>query len=343
MKYLQVPYQFHLAILGAVSLALLKSGEAFAFSIAPLPPNVSDVNLTPLSYTWTVNGQDGNGVVTVKNYESSATRNLDIARLNTEYAQGATTLPDNTRARYKFESSATDLNGQFLIENYYPCTPQTAPKCLGLNDIVGAKMRFYYKLGQGDPLGNQSYFIQLVNWNENNNKLIFDNDPNGQGGNFSTWPNYPFQFEVAQSGARFFTDTPNINEVTKPHDWSFRVYLATDTIPRDENGKVKLNPDGTVPILTTLHNGMSWGWSNTFTPPPGDGGNPGGNPSGGYGGGYGAAALQPLSADGFAFAPDLQVNASSAAAPEPTTIVGAALAIGAWTGVSWRKRKKPKP
>jgi hypothetical protein len=347
MKPLQASYKLPLVILSAFSLTLLKDEAASAFSINVLP-DVANVNLTPLAYTWPVDGKNGNGVVTLKNYLPSTTRSLDISRLNAEYAKGTTTLNDQDPARYRytFQGAGADLSGQFRIEQYYPCTPQTATQCNGLDDIVGARMRFYYTPGSGDPAGNQSYFIQLVNPDPNdNNKVVFDNDFRGGGGNFSRPPIYPFQEEypLSQSVARLFTDTPNTVEVTKPHDLSFRVYLATDTIPRDENGNVKLNPDGTVPIVTTLHNGMSWGWSNTFTPPPGDGGNPGGDPGGGYGGGYGAAALEPLSADGFAFAPDLQVNASSAAAPEPTTIVGAALAIGAWTGVSWRKRKKLKP
>jgi hypothetical protein len=348
MKQCQAFYKLPLAILGAVVLTMLKNEKVSAFSIDVLP-DVGNANLTPASYTWSVNGKNGNGVVTLKDYVPAINRNLDISRLNAEYARGTTKLNDQdpTQYRYTFRSADTDLNGQFRLLKYYPCTPQTASACLGLNDIVGAKIEFFYVPGQGDPAGNQSYFIQLLNPvpKVKDKEVIFDNSPTGQGGDFENTPVYPFQKEypLKDKIARFFEDTPNIDEVTKPHDWAFRVYLATDTIPHDENGNVKLNPDGTVPIVTTLYNGMSWGWSNTFTPPPGDGGNPGGDPGGGYGGGYGAAALEPLSADGFAFAPDLQVNASSAAAPEPTTIVGAALAIGAWTGVSWRKRKKLKP
>jgi hypothetical protein len=195
-----------------------------------------------------------------------------------------------------------------------------------------------YSPASGDPSSASSQFIQIV---EN----VIDGQPerggsfidNGSGVSAASPPYYPFTYLQPDSNTgitlRYFTDAPqDQGKRTSRISWTAETYLAAT------RGETVSTPTGTANVVY-IYNGMKWGWDSEFTPPS----DPGGGGGGGGGGGYGINALQPLSADGFAFAPDLQVNASSEAAPEPTTIVGAALAIGAWTGVSWRKRKKLKP
>jgi hypothetical protein len=347
MKQLQAFYKLPLVLLSAVALTVLKDKSAFAFSVDVLKGPFGRQEPATVDYTWNGSGGNGTGVVTRKNYAPlgvpPASDNI-LNYLNAEYRK----RPSGA-LQYTFEPAKTELSGRFAIKDYWACAPVADRTCgtgfigtLDTTKTVGTNFSVYYEPGSGDPAGNQSYFIQLVSKivkQPGSDQVISDSffldnltPKNVSDGliPISIAPPYPGQREELPS--RYLEDTPQDRNVTLDHDWSAVTYLATERPSEDNSGKI-----------VSLYNGVAWGWKSTFNPSRADGGgNPGGNPGGGYGGGYGAA-LQPLSIDGFAFAPDLQVNASSAAAPEPTTVVGSLVAIGTWAGVSWRKRKKLKP
>jgi len=165
---------------------------------------------------------------------------------------------------WKFQKAqpTQDIKGFFDIRVY---KPYTVP-------YTGADIQFLYSpvIGQ-DPTGNNVHWIQRVV--SNHALTTYRNN---------TWDLKPFgtredkidivaeQKDPAlalESPPKFnpyydtfspvanqisFEDFPTRPDPQDPHDWYAELYLVQETAPK----------------VVTIYNGISWGWSNTFTPPP---------------------------------------------------------------------------
>ena len=187
-----------------------------------------------------------------------------------------------------------NLKGSFNIINYYPCGPLTScgselsifPELLipssGKQGGIGASISVDYEPDPDDePKFGKTYWIQRANVDTGGQNVSIYNQQ-GTYFNIIDTPSTsnPF-YQAADYLGRTnpetrlpsysFLDSPyNSVQAPKPsyqynNNWNFELYLAYQK-PNQE---------------VTIYNGISWGWTNTFTTTTGDNGCSGGSGGGG--------------------------------------------------------------
>lgn len=165
---------------------------------------------------------------------------------------------------WQFQPSGTNLSGYFGIATYNAFARPTA---------IGAEMQLIYFPSGNDP-SNNIRWIQVISTNHQIITSRYSGVISQQYGTLSykidvlheqANPNFvdtsnpqtfnPFYNTYAQSTTAnftndFFFDAPTRERVRDPHTWRAELYLVELTAPQ----------------TVTIHNGISWGWTSSFTP-----------------------------------------------------------------------------
>jgi hypothetical protein len=263
---------------------------------------------------------------------------------------------------WKFQSAGgTPLYGTFDISQYQTCSPSPTNGACGIETLpaqkVGAALFLNYipnlAMGDPDPITGRVRWIQWVRSNHPKDgahdtpESVIDLD-----GRYPGTPYYDaYPNNVNAASPYPFEDVPSRVDPDFQHDWIAQLFLAVES-PQTQ---------GSTTRTVTLYDGIEWGWLNRILskkkqpvpnpvcPPVNNstGGNcspspddpPSSPPSGLCFNSIDQVyeSCPPPSSARFA----LQVEESSpeiTSVPEPTTTT-ALLAVGAWAGISWRKRK----
>jgi hypothetical protein len=263
---------------------------------------------------------------------------------------------------WNFQSAGgTPLYGTFSINTYRSCSPMslcTIGARPAILPIVGTELDLDYQpnLERGDPDPNTGR-VRWIQWVRSNHSII----PDAHGTSESVidsdgnYPGTPYFYAPPDIGNKrspyYFFDVPQRVDPDFQHDWIAQLFLAVES-PQTQ---------GSTTRTVTLYDGIEWGWLNRILskkkqpvpnpvcPPVNNstGGNcspspddpPSSPPSGLCFNSIDQVyeSCPPPSSARFA----LQVEESSpeiTSVPEPTTTT-ALLAVGAWAGISWRKRK----
>ena len=194
----------------------------------------------------------------------------------------------NTFQDWTFEPAEQDLEGSFELQLYDSNVVQLQDGGR-IRLEIGGQIILDYKPGINDPRPerNELHWIQRVVSNHSRETNQHGDDENvidiypGQNNPFyDLIPTLPFYL-----GGTRFVDGPRRPDITNDHLWLAELYLV----------EVK---DPNKPKKVTIHNGISWGWRNIFTPvqasaptdpPPACDTSGGGGGSGGGSGGGGCS------------------------------------------------------
>jgi hypothetical protein len=244
-------------------------------------------------------------------------------------------------------------NGFMVVENS-PAYVQFygAPYNSTVAERIGAKLELNFLQPAGSDFSNFHWIQRVTNFKIYGNKgsdTDFIDVPDSQNNPF-----YDLQFNPPLTPG-LFIDTPYTTNIWQAHTFDAELYVVELTVTRIVGDKVL----GDV----TIYNGVSWGWTSTFTPRkasdyPGDDG--GCNASSGGGGCESAsisfAAVRQMllldsdganteninNTDGSINRQLPGASQSPKSVPEPGSIVGL-LALGIWSVRSLTKRKSGEP
>lgn len=252
------------------------------------------------------------------------------------------------------------LYGTFDVSEYQPCSPSRRDGACGVDTIpdqkVGAALFLKYipnlSMGDPDPNTGRVRWIQWVRSNHprdgahNTPESVIDLDAR-----FPGTPYYDaFPDDVNAESPYPYEDVPSRIDVDFQHDWIAQLFLAV------EEPLTQGNTTRTV----TLYSGIEWGWINRILrrgkdpvpnpvcPPINNSAgsscssdDPPSDPPDGLCFNSNEQIYEPCdyspSAARFA-TPDADSSSELTSVPEPTP-TAALLAVGAWAGISWRKRK----
>ena len=276
--------RYSLVSLTTTLLLALIEQSGIAFTITPKQPGASIAYDQEESYVL-VPGSQGKTELSPSSV-TSVPRN------------GSQSFLDKLREDFPdwvFNPAPNDLTGNFKIQVY---------DAVGETSRVGAFFQLKYIPGGSDPTpsGNELHWIQRVV----NNHNITDNPGYGNledvidrlPGNST-----PFYDLGANNGTneRTFVDLSQRNNPQDNHYWSAELHLVELIAPKE----------------VRIYNGVSWGWTNTYTPPS--------DPcSGGSGGG---GCFRAFTDQDVTFSSN--IPAPSTSVPEYTSRLGL-LALGAW-------------
>ena len=158
---------------------------------------------------------------------------------------------ENSFQNWTFEQAEEDLEGSFEITLY---DTEITPKSNGIE--VGGQTLLYYQPGTNDPRPgrNSLHWIQRVVSNHSfatnqhgDDEDVIDIYPGQKNPFYDLIPGYP------HLGGTFFEDRSVRPDIQNDHLWLAELYLA----------EVK---DLNKSTVVTIHNGITWGWRNIFTP-----------------------------------------------------------------------------
>lgn len=254
--------KYSIVVLATPLLVAVSGRLGLALSLTPSQPDANQ------EYQASVNYSSGGGNGQVSLYPSNITTirpgGTDFFRLKL-----ATTFPDWT-----FKTATKNLAGTFSVEVYaarYRPIPNVT-----LENVVAAEFLLQYhpyRAFNGSypnptfsgypnptPQNNDLHWIQLVTSNHGTkaftNGQTIDLGHGTQQSKIDAFfdpitgrqptPYYTF----ASTSEDTFYDIPYRSDITENHNWSAQLYLVEQTAPK----------------TVTIYNGISWGWTNTFTP-----------------------------------------------------------------------------
>ncbi|SKB14079.1 conserved exported hypothetical protein [Planktothrix sp. PCC 11201] len=236
-----------------------RSGWAFSFTLPSQQPSspctLSSLYCNPASYSDPNLGTVTTTIKPVSQLPLGGTNAFFNLLTSSVWAQEGWT----------FNKAQQNLQGYFDIKVYKPYA-QRIP-----NYSVGANIQILYNpvIGQ-DPIGNNVHWIQRVVSNHGVTTPIQGPIDQGHGTSEDkidvveeqkkpgsiTMPNQiftPYYDTVSGLADSFrFEDFSTRPDITEDHNWYAELYLVQEIAPK----------------TVVIHNGISWGWENIFTPGP---------------------------------------------------------------------------